>query len=399
MENNNKIILHIVFDGILFDGITPHFDKMDGYENIYILNVYGEVPSFKYIKDSAKVIIAKDEKEWGSIISNPNIDIIYFHGLWTESARAIRYISDDVVVVWWCYGMEIYENVLGISPLLPINIYKSHTLFLLQKWNLKIHRFTSNFLAYFFPKVYNFIMRIKYPEKTRTIYSMLGRVDYLFTPLPLEYEEVIRYNKFIKAKPFRLYFCQSPDEQPVQHSTPGEILFDHSAVLSNNHADIFHALKRINISKRTLNIPISYGDEIIREKIKKYSGFNGACTNFIENPIPYIDYKAMIRKCSHAFFGGIRQTGLGNIHLCLRNGVKIYFFKDSITYKYLKRAGYIVYSIEDNLSDDEIKTPLDANAVTHNFNLFYKIHGVSHGSYEQQFDRLLEDSKKTKLNN
>lgn len=54
MDNNNKIILHIVFDGILFDGITPHFDKMDGYENIYLLNVYGEVPSFKYIKDSAK---------------------------------------------------------------------------------------------------------------------------------------------------------------------------------------------------------------------------------------------------------------------------------------------------------------------------------------------------------
>ena len=218
---------------------------------------------------------------------------------------------------------------------------------------------------------------------------MLKRVDYLFTPLENEYDELRKRNKIIKAKPFRLYSWQTPCESPIQHSRPGEILIDHSAVLSNNHTDIFHALRKIDVKERTLNIPISYGDDFMKQKIKTYESFNGSNTLFLESPIPFKDYQEMIRKCTHAIFGGIRQTGLGNNYLCLRNGVKIFMFKDSITYKYLTKTGYYVFSIEDDLSDREIKVPLSENAAMHNFNLFYKLHGVSHGTYEKQFDRLL----------
>ena len=393
MENNTKVILHLVFDGILFDRISNRFDQMDGYNNYYLLNTFGQTTSFKFIKNTSKVIVAKDENEWGNIISNPEIDFIYIHGLWSSSTKAVRYITEKAVVIWWCYGMEIYENSLGIAPILPMRLYKPRTFWLWLKRSLTIHRFTSSFLAYFFPTVYNFIMRLKYPQETKDIYKMLERVDYLFTPLENEYEELIKHNKIIKAKPFRLLACQTPDKLPVQHSTQGEILIDHSAVLSNNHADIYNALKNVNIRGRSLNIPISYGDDFIKKIIKKYDSFNGAQTVYLEDPIPYKEYQEMIRKCSHAFFGGIRQTGLGNIYLCLRNGVKIFMFKDSITYKYLKKMGFYVFSIEKDLSDREICTPLDASAVMYNYNLFYKIHGVSHGTYEQQFSKLIEDSK------
>ncbi len=389
MENNNKIILHIVFDGILFDGVSNRFDQMEGYRNIYLLNTFGQISSFKFIKLSSKVTVAKDEEEWGKFISNSKIDFIYIHGLWSNSTKAVRYISDNAIVIWWCYGMEIYENSLGIAPILPMRIYKTRTFWLWQKKNISIHRFMSNYIAYFFPTIYNFIMRLKYPQETKDIYKMLKRVDYLFTPLENEYDELRKRNKIIKAKPFRLYSWQTPCESPIQHSRPGEILIDHSAVLSNNHTDIFHALRKIDVKERTLNIPISYGDDFMKQKIKTYESFNGSNTLFLESPIPFKDYQEMIRKCTHAIFGGIRQTGLGNIYLCLRNGVKIFMFKDSITYKYLTKTGYYVFSIEDDLSDREIKVPLSENAAMHNFNLFYKLHGVSHGTYEKQFDRLL----------
>lgn len=394
MENNYKVILHIVFDGILFDGVSNRFDQMIGYKNIFLLNVYGVNLSLKYIENGAKVVIAKDEEEWGNIINDPNIDIIYFHGLWAESAKAVKFITNKAIVIWWCYGMDIYENVLGIAPLVPIKLYKPKTFWLVTKRNIKIHRFTSGFLSYFFPKAYNYIMRIKYPERTKSIYRMAARMDYLFTPLPLEYDEVKRYNNFITAKPFRLYNKPTQISCPVQHSSVGNILVDHSANITNNHIDIFHKLKKVTINRRTLIIPISYGVSYIQERIKQYNNFKGAETIFLENPIPFIDYVEILKSCSHAIFGGIRQTGLGNIFLCLRLGVKVFLFKDSITYKYLKKTGYRVFAIEQELNDTEISIPLDNDSVMHNYNLYHNRSDISHGTYEQQFDYLIEESKK-----
>ena len=58
--------------------------------------------------------------------------------------------------------------------------------------------------------------------------------------------------------------------------------------------------------------------------------------------------------CTHAIFGMIRQSGLGNIYLCFRKGIKVFLFKDSILYKQFKTDGYHVFSIEDELNDNSI---------------------------------------------
>ena len=396
MENEKKIILHIVFDGILFDGVSNLFDQMDGYKSIYLLNCFGDATSFKYIKNTSKVIVAKDEEEWGNIVSNPSIDIIYFHGLWAGSTKAIRYIRDNVVVIWWCYGMEIYERSLYIAPLLPIKLYMPKTFWLWQMINLKIHRFISSNFMYFCPALYNHIIAIKSPQKTKEIFKMIKRVDYLFTPLETEYEELKQRNKLIRAKPFRLFGTYSPQIEPVSLHKNGSILLDHSAVITNNHMDIFNSLKKHDLSTRTVYIPICYGDDFVKKRIKKYAYFNGAHTCFIENPLPFNEYQTIIRNCSHAFFGGIRQTALGNINICLRNGVKVFFFKNSILYKHFSGIGFYVYSIEENLTEEEINTPLTSEEMMHNHRLYCELHGVSHGTYQQQFDKLLSEHSKQK---
>ena len=73
----------------------------------------------------------------------------------------------------------------------------------------------------------------------------------------------------------------------------------------------------------------------------------------------------------------------------LRMGIKVFFFEDSIMYKHLKREGYHVFSIEKDLNDNSIATPLTYEMALHNYNLYYEKNGTSNGNYQQQFDAIL----------
>ena len=58
-------------------------------------------------------------------------------------------------------------------------------------------------------------------------------------------------------------------------------------------------------------------------------------------------------------------------------------------YKHLKREGYHVFSIEIDLIDNSIATPLTYEMALHNYNLYYEKNGTSNGNYQQQFDAIL----------
>ena len=127
MNGNKKVILHLVFDGILFDRVYPHFEKMDKYENRYLFGSLNCNEKIKYIKNTEKILRVDSVDAWGKIVGDPCVDVIYMHGLWPDYLKAIDYVRDNVIVMWWCYGMEIYESSFGVPSLMGLNIYKPRT--------------------------------------------------------------------------------------------------------------------------------------------------------------------------------------------------------------------------------------------------------------------------------
>jgi hypothetical protein len=83
-------------------------------------------------------------------------------------------------------------------------------------------------------------------------------------------------------------------------------------------------------------------------------------------------YFELLASVSHAIFGVIRQQAMGNIDFCLKNGVKIFLFQDSIVYKELIDQGYKVFSIEDDLTTDNLDLPLSKSDAYWNYSLYYK---------------------------
>lgn len=393
MNGDKKVILHIVFDGILFDRVYSQFEAMEKYENRYLLDQLGKNQKIKYIKNTEKLLIADTLEEWGEVISNPDVDIIYLHGLWQSYFKAIDYIREDVVVMWWCYGMEIYENVNRWPPLLPLKIYKPQTHKFLLRHTTVLHAINIE-LSYSFPRLSILLISIfnllKGNYKNKLI-QLLSRIDFAFTPLSTELNELKKRHNYIKAKPFVLRGKQ--EKKPLDiHNDTGCILLEHSANLTNNHLDIIAAIRKkaLNLNERDIYIPLSYGEKKMAERVKNEAKFEGANVHCLMDALPFEEYSKMMNSCTHAIYGMIRQSGLGNIYLCFRKGIKVFFFKDSILYKHFKSEGYYVLSIEDDLNDASIREPLTPEQAKNNYDKFFATFDGSAGTYDQQFDKILK---------
>lgn len=391
MNGDKRVILHIVFDGILFDKVFPRFEEMEGYENRYLFNRIGVCKSeIRYLKNTEKLICTHSLQEWGGVVGDPQNDIIYFHGLWKDSLKAVDFIQKDALVMWWCYGQEIYGNEYGWAPLLSVKVYKPKTLLFVLKHSKTPRSFISNSLTWLFPRLYDAMQVVRYRVlgKRCILKEMLGRIDYAFTPLPIELDELKKRHTYIHAKPYRLGGAAQPWPYEYQKRV-GQILFDHSAMSNNNHLDLLSITKKLHLTGRNVYIPLSYGNDDIVDYMLKHAFFEGAETHFMTEVIPGKEYIELVSNCSHALFGTIRQSGLGNANIMLRKGVKMFYYEDSIMYKQLKSDGYYVFSIEKDLNDDSIREPLSNEMALHNYNLFYKLHGTASESYQQQFDRIL----------
>lgn len=391
MNGNKIVILHIICDSIWFDKLFPSFETMEGYENRYLfkgLNV--DNARFSYIKNCEKIICASTLQEWGDVVGDPQNDIIYFEGLWKDSLKAVDFIRKEAIVMWWCMGQEIYGNEFGWTPLLPVRVYKPRTLFFIIMHSNTMRSFFATSMTWLFPGLYDTMQRVRYRIKGKRVLheELLSRIDFAFTPLPIELKELKKRHPYIKAEPYRLGSTAQPWQYEYQKKL-GCILFDHSAMSNNNHLDLLSITKKLHLTGRNVYIPLSYGNKDIADYMAKHASFEGANTYFLTEVIPGKDYLQLVSNCSHALFGTIRQSGLGNANIMLRKGVKMFYYEDSIMYKQLKSDGYYVFSIEKDLNDDSIREPLSNEMALHNYNLFYKLHGTASESYQQQFDRIL----------
>lgn len=393
MNGEKKVILHLIFDGVLFDRVYPRFEEMKYYENRYLLGIVCGNNQFKHINNIEKIIQCDTIESWGRIISDQDVDIVYLHGLWIDYLKAIDYIRDDVVVMWWCYGMEIYESIFGWPPLLPMKIFKPRTHWLYLKYMGRKNIIQTE-IMYFSPKLYVFLKKVfnyltgRNDEK---LYRMLSRIDFAWTPLDVELYEIKKRCSYIKAKPYSLW--GKVEKTPlIFHNGPGGVLLEHSANISNNHLDIIAYIKKskLNLRGRDIFIPLGYGQKYLAEIIEKKAVFDGAVTHCMMESIPYQEYDRMMSNCTHAIFGMIRQSGLGNINLCFKKGIKVFFFKDSMLYKQFKADGYYVYSIENDLNDNSIKEPLTSEQARFNYNKFYSRFDNCEENYEEQFDNILK---------
>ena len=287
-------------------------------------------------------------------------------------------LPKEIKVFWFAWGWDIYcaphnDEFVKIPLLHPKSKCIQQQIIKHSKSNfwtifkLSIKRWVKNIVRY---------DHIYHNEEPKVYRNAVKRVDYFSGVFPLEYDLVKKNPEFRAEQVFYRYtnpkdFCELPDALP----TIGEnILVGNSADINNNHLDVLDYIKNITLGDRKVIVPVSYGGSshyaiIVADAYKSELGKN--CQILVDY-MPREDYFRLLSTCGFAVFFQERQQAVGNIDELLIHGVKVFFSETSINYKYYKSLGLFVYSVQKDLSDEELRKPLTDEQKWNNIKILHR---------------------------
>lgn len=362
-------LLHIVREYKFYKPVSKDYEKSSYYNNLYLFyqqkDYNKEYLKFENVKE---VTIADSSRFVLEFIDKNKVDAVFFHSVSVVDWKLISKIPSNVVIIWWAWGYELYSKYGVLQPFININQYKKYTSEYLAYDNnmLKVAKECIKSIARFTKSLYYANYKIK----------ALKNINYIKTVTNVEFSVLHSISSLSHMRNFHGPVDLSSRINPltIAFKKPGIILIGNSASATNNHLDIIYKINLLNISDRKIIVPLSYGDTKYKVFLKNTIRNNPEISlniEYLESFLDVDEYNNLFTRVSHAVFGVIRQQAMGNIRLCLLNGVKIFLFRESIAYKELKNKGYVVFSIEEDLNMAELSQPLSKEEAIYNCNLKY----------------------------
>lgn len=365
-----KNILHIVPDDKFIDVAIMLMDTVTNVSNMYVCPVdeeHVEQQGFRFITLKERVSLFSISK-LNQLLDEVPVDIVAFHTLPFCFYEYVLRIPKSIKIWWLIWGYDIYTNTsdYDIPPIIPLQLYKPQTK------NYIKSRFSPT-LTTGIKRTAKILMnyngnrdranKIKKETSVAKLMrqSVLERIDYVSTVLPIEYEMLSKIKRFnAEYIPFQYPF--KPQDSTF-HRLPqaSYILVGNSSDSTNNHLDVIQLIRKRSIDN-VLYLPLAYGDA----GYKKYLIAQTAGQKNIliqDDFISREEYISILSNCKAAVFGHIRQQALGNIVIMMMLGLKVFLYKDSICYKYFKANGYLVFSVEKDLNKESIEQALSEDEV------------------------------------
>lgn len=386
MENkdNKKIrVLHIVKDEKFFDGVINAFESDERFDNRSILVVNSAAYKFSRIKQTAKVELVWSREMLKDCLESSDYDAIFFHSLTASQYKYFQYIPKDRIVIWWSWGVDIYNGSHGMSPLIQMDLYKPLTLKLYNERRKNILCCVKDLFTY----ISGLIEKNHY---YRLRNNAMSRIDFFQPVIPLEYKIMKGVDGF-RAKEFyypECFMSYQVDTKSIKRDK-GAILIGNSATYTNNHLDIWDSIKNFVSKGRDVIIPVNYGFQRYTKNIATRIQSNSHNIRFILDFMPKDEYFQLLNDCSYAVFGVIRQQAMGNINYCLSHGMKVFLYRDSMVYRFLKDNGYVVFAIEE-IDENSFSHPLTQYQVLQNSIAFEREKEYINKTREEAFEMIIK---------
>lgn len=375
-------VVHIVIDCPQALGIFNFWNYID-VDNEFLLEIDANSPQPKVISSDLVHMMMHDEIM--KYLASNKYDVVLFHGLHPYRYSLVDCIPQNRVIMWSTWGFDVYYPEGKFPAVVPIKLFQPIT----KLWKFKLKVMTILYRLYrnirdrnwnLLKGILGWYQECYSPNTEQRTYqkNILNRIDYISTVLgDFEYK-IICQNPSIKADYFLCkYFgaIKTIYSPAIDYNTMIDVpnakylLLGNSADPSNNHADVIHILRKKGINM-PLYLPMAYANERHYDAfIKKIVNRYNADSIVQEDILPFDEYKKITSSCKIAIFGHLRQQAIGNICMCFARGIKVFLFKNGIQYKYYKSHGYIVFSIEDDLTPQFIDIPLTHEEIEHNIRL------------------------------
>ena len=347
-----KKILHICNDNLFIAFGKKIFDSVINLENEYWINTSKK--NFEYVKFDANQLTSEQ-------ISSPRFlqrinasDLLCIHFL-NENLYDVLYSGKIKIPVLWIGWGGDYYWMIDTYP---------HFQILLPKTTAFIQKFP---LPTWSTKLIQKIKKFKHEEK----FKIVNKIDY-FSPAFEEDFSLIKKNYpgfkptyidwnygYLNAETIAKY------EKLRFHGK--KVMIGNSATPTNNHLDIFDLCADI-LQNRELIIPLNYGSEdyakTIAHSAKKLFGSQ---LEILEELLPAAEFDAKLMECQNLILGNIRQQAIGTMITAMYMGINIFVFEKSINYRYFKKQGFHLYTIEQLIQQPELlDSQLDEEKVQFN---------------------------------
>lgn len=373
-------IANIIRDQKFIDAQIAYHDlTLDICTHDYFIVSWDKNISFKYMCQSHRVIIVTPDELIYRLTTN-HYDALFIHNFLYMPLHYMSKIPKHIKVFWFSWGYDIY-NTPKNSPFISIPLLHKKSLDLLKKLHSQQSKLPlfSKFKHYVKWHISSLISYKKLDHNNvQSIYkAAVKRVDYYSGVFPIEYE-LMKTKPQFRAKKVTYNYINPSEWVSDTEKLPligNNILIGNSADINNNHLDVLDYFENINLQKRKVIVPLSYGgsQQYIQPIVEAYT------TQLQDSFMPLLDfmpidkYLKLLSSVGVAIFFQERQQAAGNISELLKTGVKVFLSETSINYKHYKSLGYHVYSLQTDFNQNAIETPLTKEEKLHNISLWRNI--------------------------
>jgi len=331
-------LLHLISDDKFIDSHIRKF-SWEGFQNVFL---YLKETSTYAGKNSHLIThIRPLSKSYNDYIDlSQEFDGIVTNGLGYYQSMFINRLPATSRIFWCFFGAEIYNNP---------KIWNSSDLY-----GPRTKRVLARNWGYFFLRsLYHLRFYFKYRTSMHSeIKKAIVRCDYFLWYIKEEYD-LIKSKSDIVLPEFRpLPITDRVADSQISYRKRDEILLGNSGSEANNHIDLLKLLGE-NSCVYKIKLPVSYGlKNWYKKEMIKTLHKSKLKVDFMESFVPYTEYIQNFTHAKAAIYPSYRQMGLGNIILCILNGVKIYLSERNPVFQWLKNIGVKVFTIEKCLKID-----------------------------------------------
>lgn len=342
------MILHLLTEEKFTDYAIEQFESREFCSKFVLIPSNAN----KYIvKNIDKVeVVNQQSPEFDKLINSlKKYKAIILHGMhWgIWQTTILKNIPTQVKVAWVFWGGDLY----GRSDV-KFNTLAPFTKFIVETRNL-LKRTKSN-------KNSNW-------EISRMLFK---KVDYCLSDEFEEYEFARKeLNNSMKYCWYNYYSLEDTLGELLNKRCVGNgIVIGNSATKECNYYDVLLKVKTLDVQKRKILLPLSYGTPWIRNFVSKFGKM------LFTNVYPLCDYlerneyNRILLNCNTMIMAHYYPQAQGNIITGLWLGMKVYLSEKNMTYHYFRRIGCKVYSIEKDLNRDNNGVFLseDEDTIMHN---------------------------------
>ncbi len=324
IQKNKVSFAHVItvagyFAKNIVEFVQNNPTDLSAKEHIFIID---ESETTKQLEVYPNVFIVKNLKENEHIILEQlanKIDNIILHFLDFE---VIKKISNQTAkkIIWRTWGNDLTYSV----SYFPTFKLKVKALYKKLIWNTKGKALAKKFKAIAISASECDRLELKRQKINNTIFRL---------PYPTKYWE----EDFARI-------LESDNNSFIKKDGEIWIMVGHSANSALNHIKILNLLLGLKEENVRLIMPMSYGRNEYREKVRSVANnIFGEKVIILEENLPYDEYVRLLNKIDFAFFDAEHQMGLGNIVDLLLLGKIVFLNKKGIVYKTLTDKGVRVY--------------------------------------------------------